>query len=72
MTSPPNWRKRWEESEDEELSVRIAKGQTCTSIARDMHRTVSAVKGRSETLGLHLSISKRPWRNKAGIPNTAS
>lgn len=65
MALPLNWRRPWRELDDQELTLRVSRGESSSNIASAMHRTKFAIQARADKLGLGLSQSKRPWRNKS-------
>jgi len=56
----------WTDDDDAELRQRIKARQTLAVIAREMGRTMDAVRGRASTLRVTLRSSQRPWRD--GVP----
>ena len=56
----------WTDDDDAELRQRIGAKQTLAVIAREMGRTMDAVRGRASTLRVTLRSSQRPWRD--GVP----
>jgi hypothetical protein len=54
---------RWTEEADAELRRRITARQTIAQIAREMGRTMDAIRGRPATLRITLRSSQRPWRD---------
>jgi len=56
----------WTDDDDAELRQRIKAKQTLAVIAREMGRTMDAVRGRASTLRVTLRSSQRPWRD--GVP----
>lgn len=54
---------RWREEADAELRRRITARQTIAQIAREMGRTMDAIRGRAATLRITLRSSQRPWRD---------
>ena len=56
----------WTDDDDAELRRRIEARQTPAVIAREMERTMDAVRGRASTLRVTLRSSQRPWRD--GLP----
>ncbi|MBI0477090.1 hypothetical protein D9601_17215 [Sphingomonas sp. MA1305] len=66
MERPPSSRRRWREEDDADLRARIGRRQKIADIAREIGRTVDAVRGRAAQLGLQLPSSLRPWR--PGVP----
>jgi hypothetical protein len=54
---------RWTEEADAELRRRITARQTIAQIAREMGRTMDAIRGRAATLRITLRSSQRPWRD---------
>lgn len=57
--------RRWTADDDAELRRRLADRQRTTEIARAMGRTVDAIRGRAQALGLRLNPSNRPWKRPA-------
>lgn len=53
----------WTEDDDAELRRRVASKQTIGQIAREMARTMDAIRGRAATLRITLRSSQRPWRD---------
>jgi hypothetical protein len=56
----------WTEDDDADLRRRIEAKQTLAEIAREMGRTMDAVRGRAASLRITLRSSQRPWRD--GVP----
>jgi hypothetical protein len=54
---------RWTDEADAELRNRVAAKQTIAQIAREMGRTMDAIRGRAATLRITLRSSQRPWRD---------
>jgi hypothetical protein len=54
---------RWTDEADAELRRRVAAKQTIAQIAREMGRTMDAIRGRAATLRITLRSSQRPWRD---------
>jgi hypothetical protein len=54
---------RWTEEADAELRRRVTARQTIAQIAREMGRTMDAIRGRAATLRITLRSSQRPWRD---------
>ncbi|MBA4763011.1 MULTISPECIES: hypothetical protein [unclassified Sphingomonas] len=52
----------WTEADDKVLSQMIEARQPPAKIARKLHRTVDAVRGRAAQLHLVLPSPLRPWR----------
>ncbi|MES2753499.1 MAG: hypothetical protein V4659_02420 [Pseudomonadota bacterium] len=52
----------WTVDEDGRLRQLVAARGNASTIANVLGRTVDAVRGRAQALGLPLSNSKRPWR----------
>lgn len=57
---------RWTAEQDEELRRRVIARQTVGQIAREMERTMDAIRGRAAALRIMLRSSARPWRD--GVP----
>lgn len=53
----------WTEENDAELRKRVAAKQTIGQIAREMSRTMDAIRGRAAALRITLRSSQRPWRD---------
>lgn len=53
----------WSGADDAELRRRVAANQTIGQIAREMGRTMDAIRGRAAGLRITLRSSQRPWRN---------
>lgn len=53
----------WTEADDAELRSRLASRQQTAQIAHEMERTVDAIRGRAQALGLGLTPRGRPWRS---------
>lgn len=53
----------WTEEDDAELRRRVAGKQTISQIARELGRTMDAIRGRAATLRITLRSSQRPWRD---------
>lgn len=58
-----NLGRRWTAELDEELRRRVAAHQTAGQIAREMGRTLDAIRGRADTLRITVRSSVRPWRD---------
>lgn len=58
----PRRRRVWSEADDAELHRLVAARQPTGEIARQLGRTIDAVRGRAVHLGLALPSSLRPWR----------
>jgi hypothetical protein len=54
---------RWTDEADAELRKRVAARQTIAQIAREMERTMDAIRGRAASLRITLRSSQRPWRD---------
>ena len=52
----------WSAEDDASLRAGIAAKQQTPDIARALGRTVDAVRGRAQVLGLRLTSRLRPWR----------
>ncbi|WP_447728263.1 hypothetical protein [Sphingomonas koreensis] len=61
--SPRRTRRPWSEEDDAELSRLIAERHPPGQIARQLRRTIDAVRGRAAHLNLVLPSSLRPWRS---------
>lgn len=55
-------RRAWSEEDDAELRRLVAARQPTGEIARELQRTIDAVRGRAAHLDLVLPSSLRPWR----------
>jgi len=55
--------RRWLEADDAELRRLVAARVPVAGIARAMGRTVDAVRGRAQVLGIGLTPRLRPWRS---------
>jgi len=58
----PRRRRPWSEEDDAELRRLVAARQSSGEIARQLKRTLDAVRGRAAHLDLVLPSSLRPWR----------
>ncbi|WP_121905550.1 hypothetical protein [Sphingomonas sp. PP-CE-3A-406] len=54
---------RWTGEADAELRRRVTAKQTIAQIAREMGRTMDAIRGRAASLRVTLRSSQRPWRD---------
>lgn len=54
---------RWTDEAAAELRRRVAARQTIAQIAREMERTMDAIRGRAASLRITLRSSQRPWRD---------
>jgi len=61
--SPPRRRRPWSEVDDDALRRMIAERQLPGEIARQLRRTIDAVRGRAVHLDLVLPSPLRPWRS---------
>ena len=59
---PPRQARAWTEEDDADLRARLAARQPTALIARETDRTMDALRGRAQVLGLTLTPRGRPWR----------
>jgi hypothetical protein len=59
--------RRWTEEDDAELCRRVAAKQTIGQIARELGRTMDAIRGRAAALRITLRSSQRPWRDGVAL-----
>lgn len=59
---PPRRRRPWSEEDDAEFRRLAAERQPPGEIARQLGRTIDAVRGRAVHLDIVLASSLRPWR----------
>lgn len=58
-------RRPWSEDDDAELRRLVEARQPPSEIARQLGRTIDAIRGRAAHLGLVLPSPLRPWRKTA-------
>ncbi|PJI87363.1 hypothetical protein DAH55_15540 [Sphingomonas koreensis] len=58
-------RRPWTDADDIELRRLIEDRQRPSEIARQLGRTIDAIRGRAACLGLTLPSALRPWRRTA-------
>ncbi len=58
-------RRPWTDADDIELRRLIEDRQRPSEIARQLGRTIDAIRGRAASLGLPLPSALRPWRRTA-------
>lgn len=61
-------RRPWNEAEDQQLRALIVARRPAGEIARELGRTVDAIRGRAAHLGLLIPSTLRPWREAMRRP----